>query len=105
MSKKFPAQKFKGCALNVAHSANMSMITATTWVPRGFAAPFPEKYQFDEDEYERISQLAKLQLDDAKEDLEEAQAEKEGKSNGKLKSKDHEYVRSTDRRLVLANTA
>ena len=46
----------------------MSMITATTWVPRGFAAPFPSRYQFDEDEYERISQLAKLQLDDAKED-------------------------------------
>ena len=70
----------------------MSMITATTWVPRGFAAPFPEKYQFDEDEYERISQLAKLQLDDAKEDLEEAQAEKEDKSNGKSKSKNHECV-------------
>lgn len=70
----------------------MSMITATTWVPRGFAAPFPEKYQFDEDEYERISQLAKLQLDDAKEDLEEAQAEKKDKSRGKSKSKDHEYV-------------
>lgn len=70
----------------------MSMITATTWVPRGFAAPFPEKYQFDEDEFERISQLAKLQLDDAKEDLEEAQAEKNETSNGKSKSKDHEYV-------------
>lgn len=70
----------------------MSMITATTWVPRGFAAPFPEKYQFDEDEYERISQLAKLQLDDAKEDLEEAQVEKKDKSSGKSKSKDHEYV-------------
>lgn len=70
----------------------MSMITATTWVPRGFAAPFPEKYQFDEDEYERISQLAKLQLDDAKEDLEEAQAEKEDKSSGKSKSKNHECV-------------
>ena len=68
------------------------MITATTWVPRGFAAPFPDKYQFDEDEYERISQLAKLQLDDAKEDLEEAQTEKKGTSNGKSKSKNHEYV-------------
>lgn len=66
------------------------MITATTWVPRGFAAPFPTKYQFDEDEYERISQLAKLQLDDAKEELEEAEAEKKGTS--KAKSKDHEYV-------------
>ncbi|KAH5319440.1 hypothetical protein HBI42_119140 [Parastagonospora nodorum] len=60
----------------------MSMITATTWVPRGFAAPFPTKYQFDEDEYDRISKLANLQLEDAKEELEEAQAEAKGKSNG-----------------------
>lgn len=82
----------------------MSMITATTWVPRGFAAPFPEKYQFDEDEYERISQLAKLQLDDAKEDLEEAQAEKKGTSNGKSKSKDHEYVQTISMYLLVANT-
>ena len=52
----------------------MSMITATTWVPRGYAAQFPTKYQFDEEEYERIAQLAKLELDDAKEDLAEAQA-------------------------------
>jgi periodic tryptophan protein 1 len=70
------------------------MITATTWVPRGFAAPFPTKYEFDEDEYDRIAKLANLQLEDAKEDLEEAQAEKEGKSNGTStkasKSKDDE---------------
>jgi periodic tryptophan protein 1 len=52
------------------------MITTTTWVPRGFAAPFPTKYNFDEEEFERIAALAKLQLDDAKEDLEEAQEEK-----------------------------
>lgn len=74
----------------------MSMITATTWVPRGFAAPFPTKYQFDEDEYDRIAKLANLQLEDAKEDLEEAQAEEENKSNGtsgkSLKQKDEEYV-------------
>jgi len=50
----------------------MSMITATTWVPRGFAAPFPTKYAFDEEEFKRIAELAKLQLDDANEDLEEA---------------------------------
>jgi len=74
----------------------MSMITATTWVPRGFAAPFPSKYQFDEDEYDRISKLANLQLEDAKEDLEEAQAEAKSKSNGTAgkssKKKDDEYV-------------
>ncbi|KAK8144669.1 hypothetical protein G3M48_005487 [Beauveria asiatica] len=55
----------------------MSMITAAQWVPRGFAAPFPQKYTLDEAEYERIAELAKLQLDDAEEDLKEAQ-EQEG---------------------------
>lgn len=74
----------------------MSMITATTWVPRGFAAPFPSRYQFDEDEYERISKLANLQLEDAKDELEEAQAEEKSKKNGtsgKAPKKDDECVR------------
>ena len=53
----------------------MSMITATAWVPRGFAAPFPTKYTFDEEEFQRIAELAKLQLDDANEDLEDARKE------------------------------
>lgn len=74
----------------------MSMITATTWVPRGFAAPFPTKYVFDEDEYARIAQLAKLQLDDAKEDLEEAEKEeKKQHTNGSSSGAAHtntEYV-------------
>ncbi|ORY66026.1 transducin family protein [Pseudomassariella vexata] len=55
-----------------------SMITTATWVPRGFAAPFPTKYNFDEAEFERIAELAKLQLDDANEDLEEAQEQEGG---------------------------
>lgn len=50
----------------------MSMITASLWVPRGAAAAFPEKYDVDEDELARISKLAKLQLDDANEGLEDA---------------------------------
>lgn len=50
----------------------MSMITATTWVPRGFAASFPTKYEVDEAELSRISKLAKLQLSEAKEDLDTA---------------------------------
>ncbi|KJY02481.1 rRNA processing protein Pwp1 [Zymoseptoria brevis] len=49
-----------------------SMITATAWVPRGHAAAFPTKYQMDDDEYARIAKLAKLELDDAKVDLEKA---------------------------------
>lgn len=52
----------------------MSMVTATAWVPRGFAAPFPTKYEFDEEEFDRIAKLAKLQLNEAEEDLEEAKA-------------------------------
>ena len=59
----------------------MSMITATAWVPRGHAAAFPTKYVFDDDEYARISKLAKLELNDAKEDLEKAR-EAMNRSNG-----------------------
>jgi periodic tryptophan protein 1 len=57
-----------------------SMITTSAWVPRGFAAPFPSRYNFDETEFERIAELAKIQLDDANDDLEEARAEEEGAS-------------------------
>ncbi|RYP39488.1 hypothetical protein DL767_002222 [Monosporascus sp. MG133] len=59
-----------------------SMITTSAWVPRGFAAPFPAKYKFDEAEFERIAELAKLQLDDANEDLEEAQEEEKSAASG-----------------------
>ncbi|KAK3111661.1 rRNA-processing protein [Teratosphaeriaceae sp. CCFEE 6253] len=50
----------------------MSMITATAWVPRGRASQHPARYEFDEEEYGRISKLAKLELEDANEDLEDA---------------------------------
>ncbi|KAF2224945.1 WD40-repeat-containing domain protein [Elsinoe ampelina] len=70
----------------------MSMITAVSWVPRGQAAQFPTKYVFDEDEYERISKLAKLELDDAREDLENAQAEESGtKQNGHAEKENGEH--------------
>ena len=61
------------------------MITATAWVPRGHAAAFPTRYVFDEDEYARISKLAKLELEDAREDLENARQamnKTNGESNG-----------------------
>lgn len=67
------------------------MITTTAWVPRGFAAPFPNKYKFDEEEYERIAALAKLQLGDAEEDLAEAQeAEKKGSEKSDKKKAERE---------------
>lgn len=64
------------------------MITATAWVPRGFAAPFPVKYDFDEEEFARIADLAKLQLDDAQEDLENAAKDAEGKDGDAMKEDD-----------------
>lgn len=49
------------------------MISATAWVPRGFPSQFPEKYVLDDEEMERINQMAQLNLEDAKEDLADAQ--------------------------------
>lgn len=60
----------------------MSMITALGWVARGKAAQFPTKYILDDDELGRISELAKLQLEDAQEDLDEARAKEEKDSEG-----------------------
>lgn len=67
------------------------MITAAQWVPRGFAAPFPKKYTLDESEFERIAELAKLQLDDAEEDLKEAQ-DGEGSDEEKEKAGNDESM-------------
>ncbi|KAI0176420.1 WD40 repeat-like protein [Hypoxylon sp. FL1284] len=66
-----------------------SMVTTSAWVPRGFAAPFPAKYDFDESEFDRIASLAQLRLDDANEELEEAQEEENGvdHANGTSKEK------------------
>jgi hypothetical protein len=52
-----------------------SMITTTAWVRRGVAAQFPTKYEIDEAEMNRISKLARMQLEDAKEGLSAAQDE------------------------------
>ncbi|GMM37937.1 rRNA-processing protein [Saccharomycopsis crataegensis] len=51
------------------------MISANCWVPRGFASEFPEKYELDDEEIERINQMAQLQLEDAQQDLEDATEE------------------------------
>ncbi|KAI5786417.1 WD40-repeat-containing domain protein [Peziza echinospora] len=51
----------------------LGMVTATAWVPRGFAAQFPIRKEFDEEEFSRIAGLARGQLEDAKDDLEIAE--------------------------------
>ncbi|KAI3403367.2 PWP1 [Candida oxycetoniae] len=49
------------------------MISSSTWVPRGYASEFPEKYELDDEEMARINEIAKLEISDAKEELSEAQ--------------------------------
>lgn len=51
----------------------MSMTLAAKWVRRGVAAEFPQKYEVDEAELGRIEKLARLQLQDAQDDLNIAQ--------------------------------
>lgn len=70
----------------------MSMITASLWVPRGAAATFPEKYDVNEDELARISKLAKLQLEDAKEDLSDAQNGRQGETETEDSDKEETRV-------------
>lgn len=70
----------------------MSMITASAWVPRGAAARLPTKYEVDDAELSRISQLAKLQLEDAKNDLHFAQAKSKGASKTNVSDEEVEHV-------------
>lgn len=51
-----------------------SLISAVSWIPRGAAARHPAKYAVDEAELERVSQLARVRLEDAQMGLELARA-------------------------------
>ncbi len=64
------------------------MISATAWVPKGFASEFPEQYELDDEEMERINKMAKLQIDDAKADLEMTNESEEIPNLSKLGIKD-----------------
>lgn len=57
------------------------MISSSTWVPRGYASEFPEKYELDDEEMERISAMAKLELSDAKKGLKLAQEGEQGEQS------------------------
>lgn len=59
-----------------------SLISAVGWIPRGAAAQHPAKYAVDEAELERVSQLARVRLEDAQMDLELARATEGGHEDG-----------------------
>lgn len=68
-------KKLENIELLAASFTMSSMITTTAWVRRGVAAQFPTKYEIDEEEMSRISKLARMQLEEAKEGLSAAQDE------------------------------
>lgn len=49
-----------------------SLISAVAWVRRGVAAQHPQKYVLDDQELERVSALARIELEDARTELERA---------------------------------
>ncbi|KAG7895582.1 hypothetical protein KL935_000480 [Ogataea polymorpha] len=49
------------------------MISASCWVPRGYASEFPEKYELTDEEMNRIEQMANLQISEAQAGLDETE--------------------------------
>ncbi|KZP00454.1 WD40 repeat-like protein [Calocera viscosa TUFC12733] len=52
-----------------------SLISATAWVARGVAQRQPTRYKLDEAELERVSKLARIDIEDARRELEKASKE------------------------------
>ncbi|EGN98850.1 hypothetical protein SERLA73DRAFT_89888 [Serpula lacrymans var. lacrymans S7.3] len=48
------------------------LISSVSWVKRGVSARYPNKYVLDEKELERVSALARIELEDARTELERA---------------------------------
>lgn len=66
-----------------------TLVSALAWVKRGAAAENPKQYAVDEKELERVSELARVELEDAKLDLENA--DKLAKEMGvEINDEDHE---------------
>lgn len=49
-----------------------NLISAVSWVRRGVSTQHPQKYVLDDKELERVSALARIELEDARVELERA---------------------------------
>ena len=49
-----------------------SLVSAVAWVKRGVSARQPQRYVLDDKELERVSALARVELEDARVELERA---------------------------------
>lgn len=52
--------------------SSSSLISSLAWVRRGVAVQHPQKYVLDDAELERVSKLARIELADARQELERA---------------------------------
>lgn len=59
------------------------MISTAAWIAKGKAARHPTKYSVDEEELQRVSKLANVHFEDAKEQLEQAQKAAAGWGEGR----------------------
>lgn len=59
----------------------MSLISSTAWVPRGFASEDPVRYDFDDEEMDRLAGMATLRLTEAKEEWQDAEDSEEEEDN------------------------
>ncbi|KAL4261278.1 Periodic tryptophan protein 1 [Pleurotus pulmonarius] len=59
-----------------------NLISAVSWVRRGVAEQHPSKYVLDDKELERVSTLARIELEDAKLELERAHEAAKGMGKG-----------------------
>ncbi|PCH39396.1 transducin protein/WD-40 repeat protein [Wolfiporia cocos MD-104 SS10] len=50
-----------------------NLVSCVSWVKRGAAAQHPTKYALDDNELQRVSALARIELEDARKELERAQ--------------------------------
>lgn len=70
------------------------MISGTAWVPHGFSAEFPTRYELDDEEIERIASVSKLNLDDAKQDLLDAMNEENDNGESDLGGENEDQTNS-----------
>jgi periodic tryptophan protein 1 len=67
------------------------MISTTAWIGKGRSARHPKKYSVDEAELERVSKLANVHFQDAKQQLEEAQKVAAGWNEDEVKDEGEEW--------------
>lgn len=68
----------------------MSVISATAWVPRGYASEYPIKYEFNDEELEHLSGMAQLQIKSAEEEMDDEEDSEEKKEQIQSLKRDDE---------------